>query len=637
MKKRFLSVLLSLCMVLTMVPTVAFATDTTPADGNNELISTEPVTKTEEEGDSSNVERGRSEANPFTSVEEYNKAIEDNKGNDEEFYLTIKGQTFNAEGESPSYFALTNTQGRSDPPKLHLTLINCNFVGNTAKDGTNSAFMYLSNCQSLTINNCTFDAGISGLKYGINWNLCGIQGSEVSITNSTFTGTYEKNALKLNQRNGTDDAATDVKPNDDGKWVAASIASAMIENCTFSGTNAIIALGSQGKGNGGAASPSTGAFPVTISDVKTVDGTSGEKSEVDVQLAYLAAANEEAPTVKVGAEETAVKTAAGDLGTEEDFVAAIGTDKFITLESAVYNAKTGDTIDLLQNVTLDAGDVENTTGQAVLSIDKSLTINGNKHAINGSSFTDKQNLSMINITGENTEVTLKDVVIDGQKAEENAENGPRHGLNIWNAGTVTLENVTIQNNSWYAVTNNGSNLVVNNLKTSGNAWGINIDNGGTAVINNAEISETSSIVYENVGEEMNGGSLTVNSGEYQNIVVKAENEGEICSGTINLKGGTFNGVTTEGRGTAIGLNDAIVTISGGKFEYTSDSSGEDDIQYASITDLLDTGCELDKYGTVVPSEGSVASIGSKGYNSLITAVEAAENGDTIKLLTGWRG
>ena len=96
---------------------------------------------------------------------------------------------------------------------------------------------------------------------------------------------------------------------------------------------------------------------------------------------------------------------------------------------------------------------------------------------------------MINITGENTEVTLKDVVIDGQKAEENAENGPRHGLNIWNAGTVTLENVTIQNNSWYAVTNNGSNLVVNNLKTSGNAWGINIDNGGTAVINNAEISE----------------------------------------------------------------------------------------------------------------------------------------------------
>ena len=238
MKKRFLSVLLSLCMVLTMVPTVAFATDTTPADGNNELISTEPVTKTEEEGDSSNVERGRSEANPFTSVEEYNKAIEDNKGNDEEFYLTIKGQTFNAEGESPSYFALTNTQGRSDPPKLHLTLINCDFVGNTAKDGTNSAFMYLSNCQSLTINNCTFDAGISGLKYGINWNLCGIQGSEVSITNSTFTGTYEKNALKLNQRNGTDDAATDVKPNDDGKWVAASIASAMIENCTFSGTNA---------------------------------------------------------------------------------------------------------------------------------------------------------------------------------------------------------------------------------------------------------------------------------------------------------------------------------------------------------------------------------------------------------------
>ena len=39
--------------------------------------------------------------------------------------------------------------------------------------------MYLPNCQSLVIKGCTFNAGEDGLKYGINWNLCGIQGSTV--------------------------------------------------------------------------------------------------------------------------------------------------------------------------------------------------------------------------------------------------------------------------------------------------------------------------------------------------------------------------------------------------------------------------------------------------------------------------
>lgn len=70
--------------------------------------------------------------------------------------------------------------------------------------------MYLPNCQELVIDKCIFDAG-SGLKYGINWNLIQIQDAVVSITNSSFTGTYEKNAIKLNQRNGSDDTANDVK------------------------------------------------------------------------------------------------------------------------------------------------------------------------------------------------------------------------------------------------------------------------------------------------------------------------------------------------------------------------------------------------------------------------------------------
>ena len=220
-------------MLLTLVP-VAFAAE--PASTENEPVaSTEPATPQEPttnddpasvEGDQGTTESAKgTKDDPFTTVEAYNAAVKENDKNGEDVYLTIRGTEENPiifgtkntdadtlAGNSTQYntFSLTNTQSRANPPKLHLTLEWCEFYGNTTNDQSNSSFMYLPNCQSLTIDNCTFDAGTNDLKYGINWNLCGIQNSEVSNTNSTFTGNYEKKALKLNQRNGADDMADDM-------------------------------------------------------------------------------------------------------------------------------------------------------------------------------------------------------------------------------------------------------------------------------------------------------------------------------------------------------------------------------------------------------------------------------------------
>ena len=103
---------------------------------------------------------------PFTTVQEYNTAIENQeKWDGKDVYLKIDGKTFNA-GE----FNLLNVQSRVNPPKLHLTLTNCEFNGNTSGDTSNTAFMYLPNCQELVIRNCTFDTGSTTLTYGINWN-----------------------------------------------------------------------------------------------------------------------------------------------------------------------------------------------------------------------------------------------------------------------------------------------------------------------------------------------------------------------------------------------------------------------------------------------------------------------------------
>lgn len=591
MKKRILSSLLALAMVLSLAP-FSLAADATGEKGT--------------------------ESNPYTTVDEYNTAIANNGKNGKDVYLTIDGEEFS----STNLFNLTNVQSRQDPPKLHLTLTNCTFTGNTANDNTNSSFMYLPNCQSLVIESCDFDTGEETLQYGINWNLCTIQGATVRIEDCTFDGTYGKNAVKLNQRNGEDDMATDVKPEGwkEGEAVtAASIADAQIINCTFESDSAVLALGSKGKGTDGAASPSTGAFPVTIS------GT-----EVSVLLDYQAEETATVQTIEVAADETASKTADGDFGTEDDFVAEINGEKYVSLPYAVSQAGEGDTITLLKDVTLDATGVENTTGGAVLVIDKGLTINGNENTISGANFTTSQgNLSLINILN-GADVTLDNVIIDGAKSGSDADEvGPRHGLNIWEAGTVTLNDVTVQNNRWYGVVSNGSDLVINGLTTTGNAWGVNVDGDSTVTVNDANIGETSSIVYENTGS---AGSLAVNNGTFQNLVVKAENSGDTNTGTIRLTGGTFNGVTTEGEGeTNVGGDDSIITITGGTYTQT-EAGSSDGTTYVAIDGLLAEGSDLDDNGTVVPAGGSVASINGQGFNTLQEAIDAANDGDTIVLL-----
>lgn len=307
---------------------------------------------------------------------------------------------------------------------------------------------------------------------------------------------------------------------------------------------------------------------------------------------------------------------------EETGVAQVGGRIYATLAEAV-NAVTAENnvITLVGDVELSATGVTSGNGAALLTIDKNLTVDGQGlYTIKGVDFTSEQtNIRLLNVVN-GADVTLKNLTLDGSNSEE--AQGARHGLNIWEAGTVTLEQVTIQNCDWYAVVNNGSELVVNGLTTTGNAWGINLDGGGSSIINDAAVAETSSIVYENVTDS--DAYLTVNGGSYQNIVVKAENSSETCTGNITLTGGTFNGITTEGEGTSNA--EAVVSVTGGTYINTSGDG------FVSVSGLLATGCDLDENGAVVPAEGSVASIGSVGYTSLADALNAAVDGDTVVLL-----
>lgn len=272
---------------------------------------------------------------------------------------------------------------------------------------------------------------------------------------------------------------------------------------------------------------------------------------------------------------------------------ADGTNNtYTTLAAAVKAASAGDIIELQTDVTLDGTEKGNNEGLATIS--KNLTINGGNHSISATNVTvtDGNGPSMINIeSGAN--VIINNLTINGGTGT-NFANGTKHGLNIYQAGMVTLNNVTVQNNRWYAVMNNGSALVVNGLTTSGNQWGINVDskNGNASiVVNNANIAEASSIVLEKSTNTAAEPAATINGGSLQYVI--AQNN----------------------------ANASKLTVNGGRFA-TEDTALTNAV---AVKDHVAPGNTLNENGQVViDATTAVASVNDVGYTSLQEAIDAAE-------------
>ena len=283
----------------------------------------------------------------------------------------------------------------------------------------------------------------------------------------------------------------------------------------------------------------------------------------------------------------------------EDSVASVTTNSsevkyYTTLNAAVEAVTDGGTVTLLKDTALDATGRRDTEG--VLTIKKNLKLVGNGYKIttkeNTVSLEGEKGPSMINIQ-DGANVMINDLIIDGGTNTDSAQ-GTKHGLNINQAGTVTLNNVTIKNNRWYAVMNNGSELVVNGLITSGNQWGINVDsrNGDASiVVNNADIAEASSIVLE-----------------------KSTTNNEIPAATIN--GGSLQYVIAKNNADASKL-----TVNGGQFATEEPAPGN----AVNIEDCVAPGNTLNENGQVViDAKTAVASVNDVGYTSLQAAIDAAE-------------
>ena len=314
------------------------------------------------------------------------------------------------------------------------------------------------------------------------------------------------------------------------------------------------------------------ARSTTMPETGLVQTVTGGETEADIPQADM-----EDEAEHDGAEQTS--SAAEINGTPYD-----------TLEAAIAAAEENDVIQLLRDVELDATGLANS--QSALTISRSVTLDGGGHRLfakEGTFAVSGDNgggPSLVNVQ-DGAAVTLRDITLDGGSAA-------KHGLNVYHAGTLSLENVTISNCRWYALVVNNTELSVNGLTTSGNQWGINIDQGSRVTLSNAEIAEGDSVVFE--GQD-GYGSLTVESGSFQNI----KTQGASTGGTLTINGGTIASVSNEAG--------ADVAITGGTVtgQVSNSGSGSISVTGGSFT-TADVEAFVDPGQTVIltldPAGGS---------------------------------
>lgn len=245
------------------------------------------------------------------------------------------------------------------------------------------------------------------------------------------------------------------------------------------------------------------------------------------------------PTIDLSADETVSKTAKGDLGTEDDFVAAVGDDQFVTtLASAFAKAEDGSTITLLRDVELTSG----------IDVTNNVTLDLNGQTITISKDPSVRNAFIVN-SGDVT-FTIRDSGHTGAIRSNRTDNS--NVISVSN-GNLIVESGNISN-QWYVIYVSGSgHATVRGGTLTSEVASVLSTNGS-----NSDSSDYSGNAVMNVA----GGKLV--SSEDIAIYVPA--------GTLNVSGGEIVGAT------AIYAKSGITNITGGTIQGTGEKK---DFQHTS--------------------------------------------------------
>ena len=335
------------------------------------------------------------------------------------------------------------------------------------------------------------------------------------------------------------------------------------------------------------------------------------------------------------------QNADGTYGVAKAYLAQVGENSYYTMDEA-FKAQTtsGEAITLLRDYTTGSPFNSGTVARVV-------DLNGHTWTCTGTD----ANSAAFEINNPNASLTVKNgKVVSSQLI--GLIPSAMGGTIKYDNSTLTLEGVEATTSAASGIETNGNNtndtvVLKNSTLNVPNGFGIYFPSSGTLTIDNSTINA------KTMGVQVCSGNLNVNAGSMIAVsgdpVVKAEEDGAIQDGAaisvVNRSGykGLGQVAITGGTFTAKDDNAAIkaytwdsstkqesafdntaktVAVSGGTFSsaVASDLCAED---YAPVANADGT------YGVA----SGVAYVAGKGFDTLQAAIDAAQAGETVTLLT----
>ena len=214
---------------------------------------------------------------------------------------------------------------------------------------------------------------------------------------------------------------------------------------------------------------------------------------------------------------------AAEANNEASVTTSDGTTYYSTLAEAIAEAEDGDTVTLLKNI--DVTLTATSTNAGHFDINQSIILDGQNYTIKvigKDQAVATYNIHVINVGADN--VTIKDLTIDGDGVS-------RHGINVYHATNVVLENVTSENNSSTGLTINTSQVTANNFSTNGNGstwYSVDVGTGN---------NDGSSFTLN--GGNLQGGLLGVSAEKGASVVVNDGYVSALYGTDVTVTGGSF--------------------------------------------------------------------------------------------------
>lgn len=262
-----------------------------------------------------------------------------------------------------------------------------------------------------------------------------------------------------------------------------------------------------------------------------------------------------------------------------DAVAQVGDTVYTNLQEAINAAQDGSdkTVEILKD--FDVNLTNGTHKNGIYTITGNITIDGNNRTIKATG-TPTGDVHVFVVSGS-ANAKIIDLNING--------NGIAHyGIQAsGSSAKLELDDVEAYACEAYGVfSNNGATVTAANLRTHGNEWGgVNVDHGSTFTMKSGHLADRFSVVVDG-GTTTKDNVVNLTGGTYNNIQIKTEKS------DVNISGGTYNDIV-GGNATDTDrykLNGTEADVTGGTFE--------ENVNRFARVDYVVVGSDYSYFGTL---------------------------------------